>query len=176
MTGPAATGTDRVAEAVRKLQRRPTLVINVQGDEALIEPEAIETLIRTMEESGAEMGSLMRPIDPEEVDLPQVGKVVTDLQGNALYFSRSPIPFRRAGGISPRMRATVGIYGYTPAFLERFATLSPGLLEQEESLEQLRALEHGIRIRLAETTYRGFGIDTPEDLERARALLAAGKL
>ncbi|HET6437875.1 MAG TPA: 3-deoxy-manno-octulosonate cytidylyltransferase [Anaeromyxobacter sp.] len=175
MTGPAATGTDRVAEAVKKLAPRPTLVINVQGDEPLIEPEAIETLIRTMEESGAEMGSLMRPIDPEEVELPQVGKVVTDLSGNALYFSRAPIPFRRAGGISPRMRATVGIYGYTPGFLERFATLSPGLLEQEESLEQLRALEHGIKIRLSETTYRGFGIDTPEDLERARALLASGR-
>ncbi len=174
LTGPAATGTDRVAEAARKLEPRPTLIVNVQGDEALIEPEAIETLIRAMDESGADMGSLMRPIDPDEVDRPQVGKVVTDLQGNALYFSRSPIPFRRAGGISPRMRATVGIYGYTAEFLERFSSLAPGRLEQEESLEQLRALEHGFRIHVAETTYRGFGIDTPEDLERARALLAEG--
>jgi 3-deoxy-manno-octulosonate cytidylyltransferase (CMP-KDO synthetase) len=176
LTGPAATGTDRVAEAARKLVPRPTLVVNVQGDEALIEPEAIEILLRAMEESGAEMGTLMRPIDPEEVDRPQVGKVVTDLEGYALYFTRAPIPFRRAGGISPRMRATVGIYAYTAGFLDRFSTLAPGLLEQEESLEQLRALEHGYRIKVAETSYRGFGIDTPEDLERARALLAAGAL
>jgi len=175
LTGPAATGTDRVAAAARRLSPRPTLIVNVQGDEALIEPQAIETLIGAVEESGAEMGTLMRPIDPEEVDRPQVGKVVTDLRGFALYFTRSPIPFRRAGGISSRMRATVGIYCYTADFLERFAALSPGLLEQEESLEQLRALEHGFRIKVAETTYRGFGIDTPEDLERARALLAAGQ-
>jgi 3-deoxy-manno-octulosonate cytidylyltransferase (CMP-KDO synthetase) len=175
LTGPAATGTDRVAEAARKLRPRPTLIVNVQGDEALIEPEAIEILVRAMDESGADMGTLMRPIDPDEVDRPQVGKVVTDLQGHALYFSRSPIPFRRAGGISPRMRATVGIYGYTAAFLDRFSSLAPGSLEQEESLEQLRALEHGFKIQVAETTYRGFGIDTPEDLERARALLAEGQ-
>lgn len=175
LTGPAATGTDRVAEAARRLHPRPTLVVNVQGDEALIEPEAIETLVRAMEGSGADMGTLMRPIDDDEVDRPQVGKVVTDLRGNALYFSRWPIPFRRAGGISPRMRATVGIYAYTAAFLERFAALAPGILEQEESLEQLRALEHGFKIQVAETSYRGFGIDTPEDLERARALLAAGQ-
>ena len=148
--------------------------MNVQGDEALIEPEAIETLVRAMDESGADMATLMRPIDPDEVERPQVGKVVTDLRGHALYFSRSPIPFRRDGGISPRMRATVGIYGYTAAFLDRFSTLAPGRLEQEESLEQLRALEHGFRIQVAETTYRGFSIDTPEDLERARALLADG--
>ncbi len=174
LTGPAATGTDRVAEAARKLQPRPTLIVNVQGDEALIEPEAIETLVRAMDESGADMATLMRPIDADEVGRPQVGKVVTDLRGHALYFSRSPIPFRRDGGISPRMRATVGIYGYTAAFLDRFSTLAPGRLEQEESLEQLRALEHGFRIQVAETTYRGFSIDTPEDLERARALLADG--
>jgi 3-deoxy-manno-octulosonate cytidylyltransferase (CMP-KDO synthetase) len=175
LTGPAATGTDRVAQAARMLDPRPTLVVNLQGDEPLIEPEAIETLLRAMEESGAEMATLVRPIDADEVDRAQVAKVVTDLQGRALYFSRSPIPFRRAGGNSPRMRAHVGMYAFTAEFLERFAALAPGLLEQEESLEQLRALEHGFRIQVAETTYRGFGIDTPEDLERARALLASGK-
>lgn len=175
LTGPAATGTDRVAQAARKLQPRPTLVVNLQGDEPLIEPGVIETLVRAMEESGAEMGTLVRPIDPDEVDRPQVCKVVTDLAGRALYFSRAPIPCRRAGGISPRMRAHVGMYAFTAAFLDRFAALAPGQLEQEESLEQLRALEHGFRIQVAETTYRGFGIDTPDDLERARALLAAGE-
>jgi 3-deoxy-manno-octulosonate cytidylyltransferase (CMP-KDO synthetase) len=175
LTGPAATGTDRVAQAARKLAPRPTLVVNLQGDEPLIEPGAIETLVEAMADGQAVMGTLVRPIDPDEVDRLQVAKVVTDLHGNALYFSRAPIPCRRAGGISPRMRAHVGMYAFTAEFLERFTSLAPGALEQEESLEQLRALEHGFRIRVAETTYRGFGIDTPEDLERARALLASGQ-
>ncbi len=172
MTGPAATGTDRVAEAARQLDPRPEIVVNLQGDEPLIEPEAIETLVAAMLESGAEMGTLARPLEPGELERPQVVKVVSDLSGHALYFSRAAIPHRRAGGQSPQARAHVGIYGFTASFLERFARLSPGRLEGEEALEQLRALEHGVRIRVAETAYRGFGIDTPEDLERARALLA----
>lgn len=175
MTGPAATGTDRVAEAARKLAPRPELVVNLQGDEPLIEPAAIETLIDAMGASGAEMGTLARPLDAGELERTQVVKVVTDLQGNALYFSRAAIPHRRAGGTSPLARAHVGIYAFTAAFLEKFTSLSPGRLEGEESLEQLRALEHGFRIRVAETGYRGFGIDTPEDLERARALLGPAR-
>ena len=171
MTGDAATGTDRVAEAARKLVPAPALVVNLQGDEPLIEPEAIEVLVAAMEESGAEMGTLARPLDAEELGRPQVVKVVVDLAGNALYFSRAAVPHRRAGGASPLARAHVGIYAFTAAFLQEFSSLAPGRLEAEESLEQLRALEHGFRIRVAETAYRGFGIDTPDDLERARALL-----
>ena len=176
MTGPAATGTDRVAEAVRSLTPAPEIVVNLQGDEPLIEPEAIEVLLRAMVESGAEMGTLARPLEPGEEDRPQVVKVVTDLTGHALYFSRATIPHRRAGGVSPLCRAHVGIYAFTAPFLERFARLVPGRLEGEEALEQLRALENGVRIRVADTAYRGFGIDTPEDLERARALVAAVNL
>jgi 3-deoxy-manno-octulosonate cytidylyltransferase (CMP-KDO synthetase) len=175
MTGPAATGTDRVAEAARKLSPAPEIVVNLQGDEPLIEPEAIETLLAAMLESGAEMGTLARPLEPGEAERSQVVKVVTDLTGHALYFSRALIPHRREGGISPLCRAHVGIYAFTAAFLERFARLAPGRLEGEEALEQLRALENGVRIRVADTAYRGFGIDTPEDLERARALVAASK-
>jgi 3-deoxy-manno-octulosonate cytidylyltransferase (CMP-KDO synthetase) len=170
LTGPAATGTDRVAEAARKLAPRPTIVVNLQGDEPLIEPEAIETLLGAMQ-PGVEMGTLARPLEDGEAERTQVVKVVTDLQGNALYFSRAPIPHRRAGGQSPLARAHVGIYAFTAAFLERFTALPPGRLEAEESLEQLRVLENGFEIRVADTGYRGFGIDTPEDLERARALL-----
>ena len=173
ITGPAATGTDRVAEAARKLSPAPEIVVNLQGDEPLIEPEAIETLLAAMAESGAEMATLARPLDPGEAERSQVVKVVTDLTGHALYFSRALIPHRREGGVSPLCRAHVGIYAFTAPFLERFAGLAPGRLEDEEALEQLRALEHGVRIRVADTAYRGFGIDTPEDLERARALLAA---
>ena len=173
LTGDAATGTDRVAVAAKRLSPAPDLVVNLQGDEPLIEPEAIEALLAAMQASGAEMGTLARPLEDGELERTQVVKVVTDLQGNALYFSRAPIPHRRAGGQSPRARAHVGIYAFTTACLHRFAALPPTPLEQEESLEQLRALEHGIRIRVADTAYRGFGIDTPEDLERARDILAA---
>lgn len=172
MTGAAATGTDRVAEAARKLAPAADVVVNLQGDEPLIEPEAIETLLGAMA-GGVEMSTLARPLEAGELERSQVVKVVTDLSGNALYFSRAPIPCRRAGGTSPLARAHVGIYAFTAAFLQRFASLAPGRLEAEESLEQLRALEHGHHIRVADTTYRGFGIDTPEDLERARELLAA---
>lgn len=174
LTGEAATGTDRVAVAAKRLSPPPDLVVNLQGDEPLIEPEAIETLVAAMASSGAEMGTLARPLEDGELERTQVVKVVTDLQGNALYFSRAPIPHRRAGGRSPQARAHVGIYAFTTACLHRFAALPPTPLEQEEALEQLRALEHGIRIRVADTAYRGFGIDTPEDLARARTLLGAG--
>jgi 3-deoxy-manno-octulosonate cytidylyltransferase (CMP-KDO synthetase) len=173
MTGPAATGTDRVAEAARRLRPAPEIVVNLQGDEPLIEPAAIETLLAAMAEGGAEMATLARPLEPGEAGRPQVVKVVTDLSGHALYFSRAVIPHRRDGGVSPLCRAHVGIYAFTASLLERFARLAPGRLEGEEALEQLRALEHGVRIRVADTAYRGFGIDTLEDLERARVLLAA---
>jgi 3-deoxy-manno-octulosonate cytidylyltransferase (CMP-KDO synthetase) len=173
LTGPAATGTDRVAEAARKLAPRPEIVVNLQGDEPLIEPGAIEAVIGAMA-GGVRMATLARPLAEGELERPQVVKVVTRASGDALYFSRAPIPHRRAGGESALARAHVGIYAFTAAFLETFTALAPGRLEGEEALEQLRALEHGYDIRVADTGYRGFGIDTPEDLERARALLAAG--
>jgi 3-deoxy-manno-octulosonate cytidylyltransferase (CMP-KDO synthetase) len=175
VTGPAETGTDRVALAARVMLPRPTLVVNLQGDEPLIEPAAIEALVHAMNEGGSEMATMARPLDAGEWERHEVVKVVTDRNGNALYFSRAPIPARRAPGPSPLARAHVGMYAYTPAFLERFAALEPGRLEKEERLEQLRALEHGYRIRVVETTYRGFGVDTPQDLVRARALMASGR-
>jgi 3-deoxy-manno-octulosonate cytidylyltransferase (CMP-KDO synthetase) len=175
MTGPAETGTDRVALAARVMLPRPTLVVNLQGDEPLIEPAAIEALVHAMNEGGSEMATMARPLDEGEWERPEVVKVVTDRNGNALYFSRAPIPARRDPGPSPLARAHVGMYAYTPAFLERFAALEPGRLEQEERLEQLRALEHGYRIRVVDTTYRGFGVDTLQDLERARALMVSGR-
>jgi 3-deoxy-manno-octulosonate cytidylyltransferase (CMP-KDO synthetase) len=101
-----------------------------------------------------------------------VVKVVCARDGNALYFSRAAIPQRRGGGTSACARAHVGIYAFREAFLQEFAALEPGPLEREEALEQLRALEHGHSIRVVETTYGGFGVDTPEDLERARGIIA----
>lgn len=174
-TGPAETGTDRVAMAARVMLPRPTMVVNLQGDEPLIEPAAIEALVHAMGEGGPEMATMARPLVAGEWERPEVVKVVTDLSGNALYFSRAPIPARRTGGPSPLARAHVGMYAYTPAFLERFAALEPGRLEREERLEQLRALEHGFRIRVVDTSYSGFGVDTEQDLERARALVGAAR-
>jgi 3-deoxy-manno-octulosonate cytidylyltransferase (CMP-KDO synthetase) len=170
MTG-AATGTDRVAQAARQLRPRPEVVVNLQGDEPLIEPGAIEALLGAMSDPDVRMATLARPLGEGELDRPHVVKVVCDARGDALYFSRAPIPHRRAGGVSPLARAHVGIYAFREAFLQEFAALPPGRLEGEEALEQLRALEWGHRLRVVETSYGGFGVDTPDDLERARALL-----
>jgi len=174
MTGPAATGTDRVAEAARALGPAD-VVVNLQGDEPLIEPEAVEALLAAMGDGAVEMATLSRTLEAGEWERPQVVKVVTDARGDALYFSRASIPHRREGGVSALARAHVGMYAFRAAFLQAFTRLPPGRLEREESLEQLRALEHGHRIRVVETRYRGFGVDTPEDLERARALLAGAR-
>jgi 3-deoxy-manno-octulosonate cytidylyltransferase (CMP-KDO synthetase) len=171
MTGDARTGTDRVAEAARKLSPRPELVVNLQGDEPLIEPGAIEALLDAMRDPAVEMATLARPLAEGELGRPHVVKVVCDARGDALYFSRAAIPHRRAGGASPLARAHVGIYGFREPFLQQFAAMEPGRLEAEESLEQLRALERGHRIRVVETTYGGFGVDTPEDLVRAAGLI-----
>jgi len=170
MTGPAATGTDRVAEAARAMGGAE-VVVNLQGDEPLIEPGAIEALLGAMAD-GVEMATLSRPLEAGEWERPHVVKVVTAASGDALYFSRAPIPHRREGGQSSLARAHVGVYAFAAGFLDTFTRLPPGRLEREESLEQLRALEHGHRIRVVETGYRGFGVDTPEDLERAHALLS----
>lgn len=175
MTGPAETGTDRVAEAARVLLPRPGVVVNLQGDEPLIDPLAIETLVAAMQHGDVEMGTLARPLDPGEWERPEVVKVVSDLSGDALYFSRAPIPWGRGGEAPAQARAHVGMYAFTSAFLERFAALPRGRLEREEGLEQLRVLEHGLKIRVVDTSYRGFGVDTPQDLERVRALVAAGR-
>jgi 3-deoxy-manno-octulosonate cytidylyltransferase (CMP-KDO synthetase) len=171
LTGEARTGTDRVAEAARTLEPRPEIVVNLQGDEPLIEPSAIEALLAAMADPAVEMATLARPLVDGELARPHVVKVVCDASGDALYFSRAAIPHRRAGGASALARAHVGIYAFREPFLQRFATLEPGPLELEESLEQLRALERGHRIRVVETAYGGFGVDTPEDLERAKQLL-----
>ncbi len=174
LTGPAETGTDRVAMAARSMVPRPTVVVNLQGDEPLIEPAAVEALVHAMDE-GTEMATLARPLDEGEWCRPEVVKVVVDRAGHALYFSRACVPARPDGQPSPLARAHVGVYAFTAAFLERFAALEPGRLEREERLEQLRALEHGFRIRVVDTRYSGFGVDTQQDLERARALVGAGR-
>lgn len=161
------TGTDRLAELTAQFPC--DIVVNVQGDEPFIDPAAIDALVAPLRrDPREEMTTLCRPLLPDEdVASPHLVKVVRDLQGRALYFSRSPIPYPRVpGGAAPAVH--IGVYGYRRATLLRLAALAPTPLELSESLEQLRALEHGISIRVVESAYVSLSVDTPDDLERAR--------
>jgi 3-deoxy-manno-octulosonate cytidylyltransferase (CMP-KDO synthetase) len=170
MTSSAcATGTDRVAEAAHGLGVE--LVLNVQGDEPFIEAAPLLELVNAFVDDGVEMATLSRDAAPGDFENPNVVKVVCDARGDALYFSRSPIPFARNGSAAP-VRAHVGVYAYRAPFLQRLASLAPTPLEKSEGLEQLRVLEHGWRIRVVPTSYTGFGVDTPEDLQRAKNRVA----
>lgn len=164
------SGTDRVAEVAAG--EPADIIVNVQGDEPLIDPGAIDAAIMPLiEEPAIQMATLSKRIeDPREITDPNVVKVVTDHFGNALYFSRCAIPHVRAGGSPPEYFKHTGLYVFRRGFLLRYPDLRVGPLEQAERLEQLRALENGIKIRVVETGYESFGIDTPEDLERARYL------
>jgi len=171
LTSPDCTcGTDRVAELARKMDAE--LFINVQGDEPLIEPGAIEEVAKALR-TGAAMATLCRAAEPgEDLTDPNTVKVVIDHRGDALYFSRAPIPYYRDGRPENALSFVhVGVYGYQREFLFKFAALHPGRLERAEKLEQLRALEHGHPIRVVPTPYASLSVDTPEDLERVRALL-----
>jgi 3-deoxy-manno-octulosonate cytidylyltransferase (CMP-KDO synthetase) len=168
-----ASGTDRVAEVAARLDCE--LVVNVQGDEPLIEPAMIEEALAPFADDPAlPMSTLCRRLeDPARAASPHVTKVVFDRTGHALYFSRAPIPFVREGGPGAVRYEHVGLYVYRRACLLALAKLDPTPLEQAEQLEQLRALEHGVRIRVVETAHRSIGVDTPEDLERVRQLVAS---
>jgi len=168
------TGTDRLAEVAASLDC--DVVVNVQGDEPLIDPRAIEELVQPFtSDPGLQMSTLYRRITTdEELSNPNVVKLVIDRGGFALYFSRSPIPHLRdpRGGWPPLYRH-IGLYAYRRSALLVLAALEPTPLERAEALEQLRALEHGIRIKAVETRYESFEVNTPEDLEQVRRLLAA---
>jgi len=172
-----ASGSDRLAEACELLGLDgDDMVVNVQGDEPLIDPRAIDELIAPFTtDPTVQMTTLFRRIqDPSELNNQNITKVVVDRGGFALYFSRAAIPFVRdpRGGWPPLYRH-IGLYAYRRSTLLVLASLDPTPLERAESLEQLRALEHGIRIKAVETLYESFGVDTPEDLEQVRRLLAA---
>ena len=168
------TGTDRLAEVAASLDC--DVVVNVQGDEPLVDPRAIEELVAPFAgDPSVQMTTLFRRIhDTAELNNPNITKVVVDRGGFALYFSRAPIPYLRdpRGGWPPLYRH-IGLYAYRRSALLVLASLEPTPLERAESLEQLRALEHGIRIKAVETQYESFGVDTAEDLEQVRRLLTA---
>jgi 3-deoxy-manno-octulosonate cytidylyltransferase (CMP-KDO synthetase) len=169
------TGTDRVAEAARTLPDDVGVIVNVQGDEPLLDPATIDTVAAPLlADDSLVMSSLMCPLPEGRETDPNVVKVVCDLSGFALYFSRAGLPYCRNTDVPYGPRQHVGLYAYRRDFLMRYTTLAPTPLEQVESLEQLRVLEHGYRIRLVWTDRAPESVDTPEDLERVRALLADG--
>ncbi len=167
------SGTDRVAEAASS--ENAELVVNIQGDEPLIDPAAIDAAILPLaHDPGIVMGTLKKAIeDPREITDPNVVKVVTDRHGDAIYFSRCPIPFERDQARPGTHFKHIGLYVYRRDFLLRYPALPVGPLEQAERLEQLRALENGYRIRVVETESESLGVDTPEDLERVCKLFEA---
>jgi 3-deoxy-manno-octulosonate cytidylyltransferase (CMP-KDO synthetase) len=166
------SGTDRVAEIASA--ESAEVVVNIQGDEPLIDPAAIDAAILPVTgEPGVLMSTLKKRIeDPREVHDPNVVKVVTDRSGDAVYFSRSPIPYQDGGAASVYYKH-IGLYVYRREFLLSYSDLPVGPLEQAERLEQLRAIENGFSIRVLETEYESLGVDTPEDLDRVRRLFEA---
>jgi 3-deoxy-manno-octulosonate cytidylyltransferase (CMP-KDO synthetase) len=173
MTSPShQSGTDRIAEIAPSLPC--DVIVNVQGDEPLIEPAMIDEAVAPFANDPAlMMSTLRRRIEHDaERQNPNVTKVVVDGDDFALYFSRAPIPFVRQGCPPAPAWRHIGIYAYRRECLLRLAGLPPTAMERSEALEQLRALEHGIRIKTLETRFDSIGVDTPEDLERVRAMFA----
>jgi 3-deoxy-manno-octulosonate cytidylyltransferase (CMP-KDO synthetase) len=160
------SGTDRVAEAASA--SNADIIVNIQGDEPMIDPAAIDAaVLGLLEHDGAPMGTLKKRIEhAAEVHDPNVVKVVTDREGNAIYFSRAPIPFYRDAAEPRSHFKHIGLYVYRRDFLLCYPDLPVGPLERAERLEQLRALENGFRIRVVETDYESLGVDTPEDWRR----------
>lgn len=164
------SGTDRLAE-VAVLHPEADIIVNVQGDEPLIEPVLIDRLAQALiDDPTVDMATLATPMPVEDYDQPSAVKVVTDLAGFALYFSRSRIPYPRQAKEAGPVWQHIGIYAYRRDFLLAFAKLAPTPLERTESLEQLRALENGYRIKVLQTDFVSVGVDTPEDLERVNEL------
>lgn len=168
------SGTDRIQEAASLLGLEPSdCVINIQGDQPVFDPDSLEVLIRPFEEDPSlQMATLAYPLrDKASFGDPNVVKVVVDLRGFALYFSRSAIPFDRTGQGDVIYKKHLGFYGYTKSFLDIFVSLPQGRLEVSERLEQLRALEHGHKILVLESPSDSLEVDRPEDIEKIEAFL-----
>ncbi len=169
MTSPQRqSGTDRIIELMQNGLVDGDIWVNWQGDEPFIRKEMLEDLLKTASKDG-EIWTLKKKIEkPEEFEDPNIVKVVCDVQGQALYFSRSSIPFHRDPGEKAGYKH-LGLYAYTTESLKKIAELPYGVLESAERLEQLRFLEHGMKIEVHETQYETVGIDHPEDLENAHS-------
>lgn len=172
MTSPDhPSGTDRLAEVVLSYPDAD-VIVNVQGDEPMIPPEVIDRLAEAFADENLQMATLKTAMREDEYDNPAAVKVVTDLNGYALYFSRSLLPYPRKKPDDFKVFKHVGIYAYRRSFLLKYAALTPTPLERAESLEQLRALENGYKIKVLESDFQGIGVDTPEDLAAVNELFA----
>ncbi len=180
----ARSGTDRIAEVARSLP--DPIIVNVQGDEPLIDPVTIDRAIESlMENTEAHISTTSEPIESvEDLFNPAVVKVVTDARGYALYFSRSPVPYvrpapglgfeeylRRDAELLKQFRKHSGLYVYRSDFLQQFARMEPSALERLESLEQLRALENGFRICVVAVSHRSIGVDTEQDYQKVKKVI-----
>lgn len=175
LTGEAATGTDRIAQAVRALGQ-VDVVVNIQGDEPLIEPRVIDSVVQPFASwEGVQVVTAARPFQADEDPAdPNRVKVVVGVDGRALYFSRALIPFVRGAAIAPALH--VGIYAFWRSALERFSELKPTALEACEGLEQLRLLEHGIPVHVVRVDWRGIAVDVPDDVRLVEERLGSGNL
>src|SRR5437016_2890382 len=161
--GEFVSATDRIAAALDLLDGEFDQIVNVQGDEPLIDPDSVDAVIDILQTTGVDMVTLACALEPEELPARDVVKVVTALYGDALYFWRAPM-----GGALHH----IGLYGYQTPVLRRLASLPPSPLERAESLEQLRALQNGLKIRVVQTTKAHLGVDRPEDIARVENELA----
>ena len=172
MTSPdCPSGSDRVREVARQIDA--DIYVNIQGDEPTLTADFFPPLLDLFRRPEVEVTTLSVPCPPEEFTNPNAVKVVTAIDGRALYFSRATIPFDRDRTGYAGYRKHLGIYAYRKAALERFAALPPGMLERVERLEQLRLLENGIAVYVADAPRDTIGVDTEEDLARAEAMLRA---
>lgn len=162
------SGTERVHEVSKR--ESADVYINVQGDEPMVRAEQIATLLQVMQNPAAQVGTVMTPAKEVDIPNPNAVKVITGLNGRALYFSRATIPFDR-DGVHPRYFKHLGVYAYRKPALDRFVTLPESSLEKSERLEQLRFLENSIDIYVGETPYDSIGVDTEEDLQRVIEIL-----
>lgn len=163
MTGQCSCGSERVYEASRDIET--DIILNIQGDEPLIKTEMIRDLISAFEDGSVQMATLKKEITNDaDLNNPNIAKLITDVNENAVYFSRLAIPYNR-DGISVKYYKHIGVYGYTKEFLKTFAGLPQSGLEKAEQLEQLRAIENGYAIRVKETRFESTGVDLPEHIE-----------
>ncbi|MDD5195418.1 MAG: 3-deoxy-manno-octulosonate cytidylyltransferase [Candidatus Omnitrophica bacterium] len=167
-----SSGTDRVAEAARDIDAQ--IVLNIQADEPLMHPSTIDALVQTMlDNKDAVMATVRKKLDDEgEILSPNVVKIICDNNDFALYFSRHPIPYYREKGVSRLYYKHLGLYAYTKDFLYTFKNLPVSYLEQAEKLEQLRALQAGYKIKVIDTEFDSWGVDTEEDLQKVERILS----
>ena len=162
-----ASGSDRIAEAIKEIDT--DIIVNIQGDEPFIEKQPLADLLKSFEDKNVQVASLMKEFSSDEdVENKNLVKVVCNVKNDALFFSRSPIPFKRNADSSQPYYRHIGVYAYRKETLLQFTQWPLGILENAEMLEQLRYLENGVSIRMIKTDMNTIGIDTAEDLEKAR--------